>query len=162
MRFSQGCSCHLNFESTQSNWLASTGRLWKVHKSQCDINSEPALFEGCEYMITAHLPYINLKDRRPWLWTAIIRHVTERHDDGAHHTRHEVCSLYSCNRYVIVFNSVFSLLERYGHSEFVLRSMGATTDWPGFWASCSSSCMLYYLSNNEVEVLMLVCTKCIE
>ena len=118
----------LGCRDPKSMWFRPTlARLRKAHESQHDNKSEPALLEGCEYVITACLPCMKCT-------TPCMKCVT-------------------CRRYAIVSNSTLSLLERHSHSEFILRSMGATTDWPGFWASCSSSHVFCCLSNGEVKVL---------
>ena len=86
------------------------------------------------------------------------RHATESHDDMecTIWQYHEVCSLYSCCRYAMMFNSMFSLLERYGRSVFVLRSMDAKTDQLTqlFFdqVSCLHTCFAVS-QNNELEVL---------
>ena len=126
--------------------MKALARLWKTHESKRDINSEPVLLEEHEYMIWAYLRYIiYLEDRSSWLWTAIIRHTTKSHDDGACHTRHNMYSQYSYCRYAMVSNSVCSLLERYNRSDH---------NWlTQLCARSLSSCMLCCLSNNKVEVL---------
>ena len=55
-----------------------------------------------------------------------------------------------------MFNSTFSLLERYGSSEFILRSMGAKTDQLTqlFFEQVACFHMCFAVSqNNELEVL---------
>ena len=94
-----------------------------------------------------------LEDRRlreAWIWTAIKACDKKSSLMMECVTWHEVCSLYSCCRYAMIFNSAFSLLEQYSRSSFLKVWAPQQTGWPSFlWPSCLLCC----LSSNEVEVL---------
>ena len=148
---------HVNWIPSPSNSALAIDRHWPSYgNSQTSALHQiwPCLNDMNEWLLHACRKYLEVRRPRLWHDACDRKCITMMECDFWRELK--VCSLYSCHRYAIVSNKAFSLVNN-TVLDWFFRSISPQLTDPGFWSSCSSSCVLCCLlslnSNNEVEVL---------